>query len=265
MDTLVLGAGGTLGRLVCGELAARGHVVRRIDRGAARDPEAIAAAGRGAGAIVDCAGASMALGLRGWRGYRGVDTPIGLAAARAARRLGIRMVYVAVHRTPGLARCAYVDAHERVVAAMAGLDGVVVRATGFFAAFASMLPFARRGWLVDVGGGATRTNPIDERDLAAIVAESVAGEGPRELAAGGPEVMTRAEIFERIAAAAGRRVRVVRMPVALAVVSAALLRPLHPRLGQLGQFATRLARHDAIAPALGTRRLDAYLATASRS
>ena len=260
MDVLVLGARGGLGRLVCAELAARGHRVKTATRPEARDPEALARAATGGGAIINCAGASVALGLgHGWRGYRAVDTPIGLAAAEAARRAGARLVYVGVHHPPELARGAYVDAHERVAAAMRDNDGVVVRATGFVSAYAALLPLARRGILADVGDGRARTNPIDERDLAAIVAESVAGSGPREVAAGGPEVMTRGEIFEQVAARAGRRVRMMRLPAWLANASGAVLRVLHPRMGQFARFAAGLARHDVIAPALGTRTLAGYL------
>lgn len=259
MDTLVLGARGGLGRLVCAELAARGHTARTVMRAEARD--ALARAAHGCGAIIDCAGASVALGFgHGWRGYRAVDTPIGLAAVAAASRVGARLVYVGVAHPPALADCAYVDAHERVVAAMREVDGVVVRATGFFSAYAALLPMARRGILVDIGSGKSRTNPIDERDLASIVAESISGDGPREVAAGGPEVMTRGEIFEQVAAIAGRRMRMLRMPAWLAGAAAAMLRVVHPRMGQFGRFAALLARHDAIAPSLGTRTLSAYLA-----
>jgi uncharacterized protein YbjT (DUF2867 family) len=145
---------------------------------------------------------------------------------------------------------------------MRDIDGVVVRPTGFFSAYAALLPLARRGLLVDIGDGRARTNPIDERDLAAIIAErvaGVAGVAPRELAAGGPEVMTRGQIFEAIAARAGRRVRMLRMPAWLAGASGAVLRVLHPRMGQFARFAAGLARHDVIAPALGTRTLAGYL------
>lgn len=260
MEILVLGARGGLGRLVCAELASRGHQVKTATRADARDPDALARAAAPGGAIVNCAGASVALGLgHGWRGYRAVDTPIGLVAAEAARRTGARLVYVGVHHPPALARGAYVDAHERVAAAMQELDGVVVRATGFFSAYAALLPMARRGFLVDIGDGRARTNPIHERDLAAIVAESVTGAGPRELSAGGPEVMTRGQIFEAVAARAGRRVRMARMPAWLASASGAVLRVLHPRMGQFMRFAADVARHDAIAPALGARTLAGYL------
>lgn len=262
MDVLVLGARGGLGRLVCEELAARGHRTRPASRADARNAAALARAAAGAGAIVNCAGASVALGLgHGWRGYRAVDTPIGLCAAEAARRTGARLVYVGVHHAyaPGLARCAYVDAHERVAAAMRDLDGVVVRATGFFSAYAALLALARRGLLPDVGDGRARTNPIDERDLAAIVAEGVDGAFPRELSAGGPEVMTRGQIFELVAARAGRRVRIVRAPAWLADAAGAALRVVHPRMGQLARFAAGLAQNDVIATPLGARTLAAYL------
>lgn len=260
MDVLVLGARGGLGKLVCEELATRGHTTRTVERAATRDAGALAKAADGAGAIINCAGASVALGLgKGWRGYRAVDTPIGLASVEAARRTGARLVYVGVHiGHPSVLRCRYVDAHERVAAAMHDIDAVVVRATGFFSAFGGLLALARRGWLADVGTGSKKTNPIDDRDLAAIVVEAVR-DGPREIAAGGPEVLTRGEIFERIIAKAGRRVRFLRMPTWLGAASATMLCAVHPRIGQLARFAALLGKHDMIAPSLGTRTLDEYL------
>ena len=260
MDVLLLGARGGLGRLVASELVLRGHRILTVERTAARDADALAATG--AQAIINCAGASVAFGLgRGWRGYRAVDTPIGLAAVEAARRLDVRLVYVAVHRTPALDRCWYVDAHERVATAMRAIDGVVVRPTGFFSAFASLMPLARRGLLVDIGDGRVRTNPIAEHDLAAIVAECVAGDGPRDISAGGPQVLARREIFELVAAAAGRGDAKIRgMPVWLAKIATTALCAVHPRMGQFARFATLLAQHDLIAPALGTLTLERYFA-----
>lgn len=265
MDVLVIGGGGTLGRLVCSELATRGHRAIPLGRrdGDLRDPDVIGRAK--ARVIVNCAGASVALGFgHGWRGYRAVDIPIGHAAVAAAHRTNARLVYVGVHHTPVLRDTAYVDAHERVAAAMKDLDGAVVRATGFYSAFAALLPLARRGLLVDVGDGKARTNPICERDLAEIIVDvALGGDGPRDVAAGGPEVFTRRELFEHVAACAGRDVRIAGMPVWLSAVGAAALRLVHPRMGQFAQFAVGLAKHDLIAPALGTTRLGDYLAGAT--
>lgn len=260
MDVLVLGARGGLGRLVVTELTQRGQTTLTVDRSAARDVEALVRTR--AQAIINCAGASVALGLgHGWRGYRAVDTPIGLASVAAARRLGVRLVYVSVNHSAPFQRCWYVDAHERVAKAMRDIDGVVVRPTGLFAAFAALVPFARRGMLVDIGDGSALTNPIDEHDLAAIVAESISGDGPREIACGGPQVLSRRSILKLVAMAAGRPDAKLRgMPVWLARIATAALCAVHPRMGQLTRFATLLAQHDMIAPALGTVTLERYFA-----
>jgi uncharacterized protein YbjT (DUF2867 family) len=250
MDVLVVGKGGGLGRLVCAELEARGH---RLVRDAPN-------------VVINCAGASVALAFgKGWRGYRAVDVPIGLRAIETAKRNNARLVYVGVHHPLAIRDTAYVDAHERVVEAMGDVDGCVVRATGFFSAFAALAPMAKRGFLVDVGDGSARTNPICEYDLAEIVVDvALGGDGPRELSAGGPDVMSRREIMELVAAQAHRRVRIAGVPVWFARAGAFALRCVHPRMGQFAQFAVALARNDVIAPALGTTRLADYLQDSTR-
>jgi uncharacterized protein YbjT (DUF2867 family) len=257
MDILVLGARGGLGQLVASELTLRGHHVITVPRARVRDPDALVATR--ARVIVNCAGASVQLGRgHGWRGYRAVDTPIGLAAVRAAQRLDARLVYVGVHHPAALAASWYIDAHEQVARAMREVDGVVVRPTGFFSAFAQLLPLARRGMLADIGDGQVRTNPIDEHDLAAIVADAVTEDGPRDIPCGGPQVLTRRAILEIVAQAAGRTAKIRSVPVWLARIGAAALCALHPRMGQFARFAALLARHDVIAPALGTMTLSRY-------
>ena len=48
-------------------------------------------------------------------------------------------------------------------------------------------------------------------------------------------------------------------PVWIVAAMSPLLRVAHPRIGQFVQFAVGLARHDCIAPAVGTIRLADYL------
>jgi hypothetical protein len=76
--------------------------------------------------------------------------------------------------------------------------------------------------------------------------------------------MTRRELLGLVAAAAGRRVRIVGAPLWLARFGSVMLRPLHPRIAQLTAFACGLGAHDVIAPTLGTRHLGDYLAGADR-
>jgi uncharacterized protein YbjT (DUF2867 family) len=279
MDVLVIGGGGALGRLVCGQLTLRGHRAIPLGRkdGDLRDPDVLARSR--APLIINCAGASVQMGLgHGWRSYRAVDVPIGLAAVAAAHRTNARLVYVSAHHSPDFARTPYIAAHEQVAAAMSRVDGAVVRPTGFFSAITSaFLPMARRGRMFDVGNGRARTNPICERDLAEIVVDvalggapchgssrrgaELRGEMPRDVAVGGPEVMSRREMLERVASAAGYRARVHGIPVALARLNAALLSAVHPRMGQFVQFVVKLAQHDVIAPALGTTKLADYVSS----
>ena len=258
MDIVVIGAGGSLGRWVSAGLVERGHRVTAIARADVRDPEAISRSRPNV--IVDCAGASTALALgKGWRGYRAVDTPIGLAAVEAAKRANARMIYAATNFAEAQRATPYVAAHERVVEAMRSIDGCVVRANGFFSAFAGLLALAKRGVLIDLGDGRARTNPIDERDLADVLIDAAVHDGPREVAAGGPEIMTRAQLFELVAASAGRRVRIARLPRWLGRLGSLALRPVHPRIAQFAAFACGLAAYDLVAPVCGTRRLADYL------
>jgi len=76
-----------------------------------------------------------------------------------------------------------------------------------------------------------------------------------------PEILTRAELFEQIAAVAGRRVRILRVPAWLAGMGGAALRLVHPRIGQFAKFAVGLSRYDNIAPSLGTSTLASYSPT----
>lgn len=266
MDVAVLGGTGGLGKLVADDLRKRGDTVRALGRkdGDARDPEVVKRLCDGAGAIVNCAGAAVGFG-KGWRGYGSVDTPIGLAAVAAAKSTGARLVYTAVFTTPRLRGCAYIEAHERVVDAMSDVDAVVVRPLGFFSAFASLLPLAKKGMLFDIGDGKARTNPIDERDLATIVAEATRGDGPRDVPCGGPDVMAREDLFLKVGRLANPDIKLRRLPVWMARINATLAYPFSPRLAQFMRFAVLLAQSDAIAPALGTRRFDDYCTELTRT
>jgi len=287
MTLLVAGATGSLGRAVIAQALARGATVRALVRDPVRLPAAVRGqvevvvgdvrdravadeAVHGADRVFSCAGASVmpALG-RGWRGYRAVDWPanrtlIDAAAAAGARRF----TYVSVHHPPAMRRLAYVDAHERVVDHLrgAGLDWAVVRPTGFFSALEVYVDLARRGRIPEIGdSGAARTNPIADDDLAAICVDAALSDEPRlEIAAGGPDVVSRRVIGELAFAALGARARFRRIPAWLARGGAALLRPLHPRMAQVAAFVTALGAHDIVAPSLGRRRLADHFAARAR-
>jgi uncharacterized protein YbjT (DUF2867 family) len=278
MGQTVLVAGGTglLGRHVVRELAARGHAVRvlardpsraralapgaEVVRGDALDPAGLRGACEGADAVFSCVGASVQLGLRGWRGYTAVDAPANANLIAAAREAGVRrFVYVSLFGADKLAGLDYAAGHERVVDALraSGLSHTVVRPTGFFSALRPYLDMARAGRGVVFGDGAARSNPVDDRDLAAACAEALF-EGPAELPVGGPEVLTRRAMLEAAFRAVGRAPALWHVPPAFVRAAGWCLRPLHPRLSHLMAFVAAVTQADFVAPARGARTLEAY-------
>ncbi len=279
----VAGAGGTIGRHVVARLAARGTPVRALTRDAAAlaragspaaelvscdltRPATLRGALDGCTALVACAGASLALAPGGRASYRTVDEAGTLALLAEAERAGVaRMAYVSVFHTDATRDTPYVRAHEvaaRAVLASTRLAGAVVRPTGCFSAFLPILDAAGRGVAAVVGDGRARTNPIDERDVAAVLVEVLdgleRGDGAREVACGGPDVLSRRQVTELACAAHHRAARVREVPPGVLRAASGTVRLAHPRLGDLLAFATLVSLHEMVAPVRGTRRLAAY-------
>jgi uncharacterized protein YbjT (DUF2867 family) len=275
---LVAGASGQLGRHVVSELRRRGYRVRALSRRPERltglvdeavrgdllDPASLAAACDGVDVVFSCAGASMDLNdLRDRRGPLEVDWGGNRNLLAAARAAGVRrFAYVSVYGGGAMRHLAYADAHERFVDELAGsgVDHTVIRPTGFFSFFGEMVKMAQRGRGIVIGSGEARTNPIHEADLARVCADALAG-GAREVPAGGPETLTRAEIVHTAFRALGRAPKLTRVPPGLFRAAAVVARPLNPRLAALLAFGAEVSQVDCVAPAHGTQRLEDYFRT----
>jgi len=276
---LVAGASGHLGRCVARELKARGWIVRaharqpgRLDgtadeavRGDLRDPATLGPACAGVHVVFCCAGASMNLGaLRDRRGPVEVDWRGNANLLAAARSAGVRrFVYVSVFGAEGMRALEYTGAHERFADELraSGMEHAIVRPTGFFSFFGEIAKMAKRGRGVVIGGGEARTNPIHEADLAEVCADAAVGEAA-EIAAGGPEIFTRAEIVELAFRAVGRPPkRPMHVPPGVFRGAAAVIRPLNRRIAAFRAFGAEVSQVDCVAPAYGTRRLEDYFRT----
>lgn len=266
---LVAGATGAVGSRVTRRLVESGCFVRTLSRDPMRakaivasesviadamSAEGLGSALEGIDVLVSCLGANVSMRLRERRSYSSLDPIANGNLLEAALRRGTkRVVYVGVATAPGFDRTRYCLAHERFVERLRATDvsSTVVRPTGIFTSLDDFVAMASLGVGSIVGDGKARTNPIHPDDVARAVVESLL-EGPPDFPVGGPEILTREAILERAFRAVGKPLRAVHVPRRLMRLNAALLRPFHPRLSELLEFATEVSTHDAIAPAYGT-------------
>jgi uncharacterized protein YbjT (DUF2867 family) len=271
---LVAGATGALGSKVADELVRRGFAVRGLTRdkskakglievyeGDALKPPSLTGAADGCSFVFSALGASVSPSFSAGReAFTSLDVRGNQALIDEAVRAKVkRFVYVSVHHDEKLGRTAYVRAHEEVVRRLkaSGLDWVVVRPTGFFSALGALVDMARKGSVPSLGDGGAKSNPIDDRDLAALCADACEGT-EKEIACGGPEVLSRNQMAEAAFAALGKPLKLQKAPVAVAKAAAVLMRPFHPRMAQLTEFIAALSEGDVVAPVRGTRRLSDY-------
>jgi uncharacterized protein YbjT (DUF2867 family) len=228
---------------------------------AARDPLADAVAG--ADAVFSALGGTTRFDRGPRRPFRELDTAPNLALLRAAERAGVeRFAYVTILDAERLRGNAYVDAHEDVVDALRAspLAATIIRANGFFSAYDELLDLARKGRARVLGDPEARSNPIHDADLATVCADALEA-GTAEVAAGGPETLTRREEVELVNEAAGRGRTARRMPGLVPRAGALLLRPVDPRRAAMLDFLHRVCSTDLIGPPRGERTLGEYLRT----
>jgi uncharacterized protein YbjT (DUF2867 family) len=273
---LIAGATGELGRRVATALVDAGVPTRVLVRSPGRLGElsgrvevvvgdalraaSLAPAMEGVSAVFSSVGASVRPALdAGWHGYHAVDVPANRNLIAAAKAAGVgRFVYVAVALNDATRHCAYVDAHEQVVAALveSGLPHSVLRPTGFHSGLAAYLDLARRGRVPLFGDPDARSNPIADEDLAdAAVEQLTADELAPEVVLGGPEVMTRRHMIELAFAAHSMKPSILSLSGRAGRLLAALVRPVSPRISDFLRFAVALGEADLVAPARGTRTL----------
>ncbi len=277
MRVLLAGATGAIGSEILALLEAAGHAVRtlsrdpaRAERLRARGHEVVVAdatredqvltAAHGVDVVISALGANVGLGLRERRSFRAVDLVANANLLASAESGGVpRFVYVGVHVGPGYAETRYVKAHESFVGRLsaARITSTVVRPTGVFSALAPLVEMARKGRMPLIGDGAARTNPIHPADVAEACLRHLA-EGPGDVSVGGPEVLTRRAIAERAFEAVGKPPRFVPVPAWYLRFMGGTVGLVHPRLGEMMQFAAAVGTSEGVAPPVGSRTIGAY-------
>lgn len=189
----VLGASGTLGRLLCAELQAHGHTAIRVSRADGvdvMDPKALSKALREAGVVVDCLNIETLSARKAEEFFTTAARNVAAAAPHLEQVVVLSILNVddpSVQRLVGYYRAKH--RQEQVYATVFGTRLSVVRTTQWFELGEQLRRMMRIGRLafVPVFG----TQPVAGRAVARLLA-TVIDDGPeggrRELA--GPERMT---------------------------------------------------------------------------
>jgi uncharacterized protein YbjT (DUF2867 family) len=277
MNVLLAGASGLVGFEVLQLLHGRGDDVRTVSRDTKRAerlkpfskdvriadaalPGALVGMCDGIEVVISALGAPVAQQAKEKRSFTEVDVAANLALIGEAKRAGVkRFVYLSVSSDASTAATPYIAAHLKVEEALAAseIPWAAVKPTGIFGALGEFVGMARKGSLPVIGGGAAKTNPIHEREVAQALVNAISG-GAQLVEVGGPETLTRREIAQQAFISLGKKPSLIPVPRFMMVFGAMMLSLFNARLSQFLKFVAIATTQDCIAPVAGSLRLKDY-------
>ena len=277
MDKKVLlaGATGYLGSFVATELLNRDYTVRTVVRDATKlDEKGIvphelleAEVTESQTLIGCCEGIDTVISTVGITrqkdglSYMDVDYQANLNLLEQAKASGVRkFIYVSILDGEKLRKVSLCKAKERFVEALknSGLEYTVVRPNGFFSDMDEFYHMAETGRIFLFSGGQYKSNPIHGADLANLVVDAI-DIPKREVAAGGPDVLTHRQIAEMAFKCAGKKPTIIYVPGWIGVLAMGASRFFTSRhqYGPIEFFMTVMSR-DMLAPPKGQLHLEEH-------
>ena len=285
---LVAGATGYLGRYVAQEFKRRGYWVRVL----ARSPEKLQTEGPYMEPAIDqlcdelfvgevtrpetlvgvCEGIDIvfsSIGITRQRdglGFMDVDYQGNMNLLTEALESKVtKFVFVSVFmadRISDLARERELFVEELK---KSGLAYGIVRPTGYFSDMSEYLKMAKGGKVYVLGTGSNRINPIHGQDLAEVCVDSAEQDQDQsERDVGGPITYSYEEIGTMACDTLGVKKKIVHIPLGLARLVVACIRPFSSRVYQAVKFFTTVMSNDFVAPEAGSNRLDRYFVEMSK-
>jgi uncharacterized protein YbjT (DUF2867 family) len=184
--------------------------------------------------------------------YQGNMNILGQALKANVRKF----VYVSVFDAHRMMNIPSVQAHEKFVRELqaAKIESAIIRPNGFFSEIGQFVSRAIRGYMIWVGDGYQRQNPIHGADLAEVCVNAAEGTD-REVEVGGPEVFTYHEMVDLACEIAGTKPLLLPLPFWLADGLVSVVGIFNPDVRDVALFATTLSKIDIVSPKYGTHRL----------
>ena len=228
---LLFGATGHAGRVIARELRDRGHQVTAVVRdekkakpllwgieklvvAEATQPAALQGICDGYDVVVSALGKSVSPNDWSRPSFEAVDFQGNMNILTAAKASGVQQfIYLSAFGAEHLRHLTYFRVHDDFSNALriSGLNYAIIQPPAIMSAFLDLSKMAKSGWLVTLGSGESRTNPISEYDLAKVCADAV-GQPNIIVAAGGKHIYTRHEINEVIQKLINPNKKVRRVP-----------------------------------------------------
>lgn len=262
---LIVGASGTLGKIVARHLLGQGEAVRALSRtpekiadlqtmgaqvvqGDLRDPASLHRACAGTTTVI---AAAHSLFGRGTERSAVVDDQGHRALIEAAKAAYVRhFVYLSVHfadpnHPVPFGRYKYQV--EQVLKA-SGLSYTIIRAAAFMELHAHQLigePILTKGKVTLFGKGESLRNFIAADDVAHYVLLALANPELQNqtIAIGGPENLSSQQVVAIYEQISGRKAQVSHLPRAVLHTLSLLLRPFHPGLSQVMAAGSYFDKH----------------------
>jgi len=167
-----------------------------------------------------------------------------------------KFVYVSVFDAHRIMNIPNIQAHEKFVRELkaANIESAIIRPTGYYSEIGQFVARARNGFMLMVGDGYQRSNPIHGADLAKVCVDAVDGT-VKEVEVGGPEVFTYLEMVDLAIEIAQTKPIVFPLPLWAADGLVAAVGLFNRDVHDVALFATTLSRIDFVAPLYGTHRL----------
>lgn len=277
MDKKVLlaGATGYLGSFVATELLNRDYTVRTVVRDSTKldekgivphelleaevtESQTLVGCCEGIDTVISTVGITR---QKDGLSYMDVDYQANLNLLEQAKASGVRkFIYVSILDGDKLRKVSLCKAKERFVEELknSGLEYTVVRPNGFFSDMDEFYHMAETGRIFLFSGGQYKSNPIHGADLANLVVDAI-DIPKREVAAGGPDVLTHRQIAEMAFKCAGKKPTIIYVPgwVGILAMGASRFFTSRHQYGPIEFFMTVMSR-DMLAPPKGQLHLEEY-------